>query len=497
MRTKNYDYFRDKSGSVTIFAVVTFAFLMTFTGLIFDVGRIFNLHSQAQAYADEVALAAAAELDGESGAIQRAIRAAVGDGQRDSIIDSGFRLTLSGDSAVTIESLMFLSAISDDPAEPDTRQPLAGDNVLCTYEAGATTCDGITQADADGQVSFVLATTSVETENFILFPIAGALAPGMIDQASVQPQALAGFTREICNYPPMVICNPTENAAGGGEFTANAGQQILLQTKGSGGSTWAPGDFGFLDLGQLGDNGCTGGGANYLRCILATLNPNTSCTSATVDFEPGNKESVDAGFNVRFDLFDPPFQNDKGNTNFPPAPNIIKGKLFNGCKTNPENTNDPQTVGFPKDLDVSVANRIGSGVTRAQIEQYWDDNHGSGGASLDIDIDTRYEAYLEEVNTSQIPDESSSGGENGNPTCSTVPPGVNRRKMIVAVVNCKEHGVTGSETNVPVIDFMEMFLTNFIDTGGVEDGNIYAEVISVVTPGGLDGVLHEFPVLYR
>ncbi|MCK5384935.1 MAG: hypothetical protein KAJ29_05110 [Alphaproteobacteria bacterium] len=487
MRRRDYGYFRDECASVTIFAVVTFAFLMAFTGLVFDVGRIFNLHSQAQAYADEVALAAAAELDGESGSIQRAIRAVVGDGQRDSMIDSGFRLTLSGDNAVNIESLTFLSALAADPADPDTRQPLAGDTKLCTWTGGTSDCI----ADDDAQAAFVLATTSIETEDFHLFPIAGAFVPNMIDQASVQPQALAGFIREVCNIPPMAICNPDEDPGGGGGFTARPGQQILLQAQGGGGATWTPGNFGFLDLTGLGENECSGGGANYLRCILGLVNPNTQCLSADVDFSPGNTNSADVGINVRFDIYDTPLQTEFNNPSFASDENVIKGALFTNCKTTPKNSDDPQTVPLPNDIDISVDNRIGDGVTLEQLDDYWAANHN--GAVRPAEVTTRYEAYQYEI-ANTIPDESATLGEDGNPTCSSSPL-ADRRRIVVAAVNCIEHGViNGNESGIPVTTFIEMFITNYVNP---DDHNIYAEVISVVEPGSDDGVLHEFPVLYR
>lgn len=70
--------------------------------------------------------------------------------------------------------------------------------------------------------------------------------------------------------------------------------------------------------------------------------------------------------------------------------------------------------------------------------------------------------------------------------------------MVVAVINCIEHSVKGSASDIPVVEFMEMFLTEPAgDPLDPSNHDIYAEVISVVKPGGQDGVLHEFPVLYR
>lgn len=492
-------YCRRENGSVTVFVVIMFAFLMAFGGMIFDVARVFNLHSQSQAYADTVALAAAAELDGEAGSLQRAIRAATGDTQRAALLGQGDRLTLSGDNSIGIESIIFLESITDDPA-PNIRSPVPDDQVLCTYivaDEELTCVDGIDQAEADGLANYVLVNTTVEEENFILFPIAAAFIPGSMESASVQPQAIAGFTREICNFPPMAICNPYENTTApyGGDFTVIPGQQILLQTQGASAS-WAPGDFGFLDLSEVGPNGCTGGGADYLRCVLGALNPNTACTSATVDMSPGQTTSADAGLNVRFGIYDPPLQNETSNPNFAPDINVTKGYRHNNnqCRLNQLTATNSQTMGLPRDRDVSVTKRIGSGVNQTDLATYWSTNHN--GASLPTGVDTRYKAYLKEIETG-IPNKSSTGGENGNPTCGPAAQ-PDRRRIIVATMNCMEHNVKGSSNNVPVIKFIEMFLTEEAgDPVANSEHDIYAEVIGVVEPGGHDGVLHEYPVLYR
>lgn len=492
------DYKRDEEGAVTIFIVIMFAFLLGLAGLVFDVGRIYNVHSQAQAYVDEVALAAAAELDGEAGSLQRAIRAAVGDTQRNALLDPGFRLSLSNDNAVNVESLVFLASIANDPP-PESRSPVAGDTVLCTLLAGQSPADAGCPADADGRAAFVLINATTETEDFLLFPIARAFVPAVITEASVAPQALAGFTREVCNIPPMAICNPQEASTGGGGFTAIPGQQILLQTQGAN-SAWAPGDFGFLDLSEMGPNGCSGGGANFLRCVLGALNPNTACVSAEVDMNPGQVTSADVGFNIRFDIFESPFQGEKSNPNFAPDLNVTKGALNNQCRLDKMNA-DPaasQTVPMPRDPGISVTNRIGSGVALTDLQNYWATNNPTlNGGLLPASVTTRYEAYLYE-NAYGIPNKSATGGENGNPTCSTVGGIPDRRRMVVAVINCIEHSVKGSASDIPVVEFMEMFLTEPAgDPLDPSNHDIYAEVISVVKPGGQDGVLHEFPVLYR
>ncbi len=70
---------RDERGTVAIQALIFSILLFGTTGLVLDAGRVYAMHSQMQAYADQVALAAANELDGHDDAIERAGLAAFGE----------------------------------------------------------------------------------------------------------------------------------------------------------------------------------------------------------------------------------------------------------------------------------------------------------------------------------------------------------------------------------------------------------------------------------
>ena len=91
----------------------------------------------------------------------------------------------------------------------------------------------------------------------------------------------------------------------------------------------------------------------------------------------------------------------------------------------------------------------------------------------------------------------------GKPVCSQVqgPPNYgsgqvpggstpDRRRLSVAVVNCIQSNVSGSSTNVPVKDWLEVFLVEpSISRGNggssvTNAGDVYAEVIGETTAGG-------------
>lgn len=514
-------FVRNENGAVTVLVVIFFVLMIGFTGIVIDVGRIMNIHSQANSYVDRVALAAAAELDAEAGAMQRAVDTGIGGAQ---IIPTGFRLSLSGDNDIGIARMVFFSAITDDDMDPFARSPLAGDSVLCEWTSGGgidCSASGLDEDEADRQASFVLIEASTETENFIMFPIAAALAPGLATQASVAPQALAGFRQEVCDIPPLAICNPNE-AFGSTDFTPVPGTQILLKTKGPG-AAWAAGNFGFLQLpAGSGAPNCSGppNSANFQRCVLGLVNPNTRCISARVDTSPGQRQTVHVGLNTMFDIYDPPLQNNSGQNiaAFQPSANVTKGFTFNNCRTNPGNSIDQSadTVPLPRDTcfgppntctigdpnDVSNSGRIGTGMLNNELSEYWMQNHG---APLPADVTTRFEAYRFELDNDMVVDNPPKD-EDGSPTCSPFDgidnPVRDRRVLITAVINCQEHGVSGSSTDIPVEGFMNMFITEPIGfdedvVPGSESGDIWGEVVSAVEPGTDDGILHEFPVLYR
>lgn len=508
-------YRKNETGAVTVFIVIMFAFLLTFSGLVFDVGRIFNIYTQSQSYVDAVAVTAAVELDGQSGAIQRAIRAAVGDTQHGALLGAGSRLSLSGDKSVNVQSLVFMESIAEDPV-PGTRSPVAGDVVLCTYAAGSLSCaGGLTQAAADLRAHFLLVNATTETENFILFPIAAALMPDIKKQASVAPQALAGFTSSLCNFTPLSVCNPYESqtAPYGGSYIPIVGQQILLKMQGAG-AQWGPGDFGLLqpDAGA-GGPACSGsGGASYMRCVLATTTPNTQCTpsSDTVDVEPGQKTGpVQDGFNVRFDIYRSPLNSN--DLNFPPSANVTKGRLIkcSNAQLSAPPSGAGRTVALPRDSCFQNVNtcsgtvtcnggRFGNGVKVSQLKTYWTTNHGG---TLPAGLKTRYDVYRYEIDNHLIPNKSGLNpkGENGNPTCSSAPPvssdTLDRRILTVAVINCLQNQIKGNTNGVPVTAFARMFMTEPV--GLCVSDDLYAEILSAAPPSNIGSVLHQHPVLHR
>ncbi len=262
-------FLAEESGAYTIFAVIGFAMLMVFVGLVIDTGRVMNIHSQASSYADRVALAAATELDGRPGALNRALAAA-------RAVPDGDRLTLSGnDRAVGFERLVFMSRLGSDPNNPDTRTPKSGDVVTRRWSDDDGFNGGVGRTRADSESRYLMVETTRETENYLFFAMVGRLAPGM-EGATVAPQAVAAHQRQMCNTAPLMICNPAERNQRGAVFRSAVGEQIALNLQGGiqGGFNWNYNNYSLLRV----DSTALGIPLNIsLRNLIGRPNPGTAC----------------------------------------------------------------------------------------------------------------------------------------------------------------------------------------------------------------------------
>jgi Flp pilus assembly protein TadG len=253
---------RNSDGGVTIFAVIAFSMLLVMIGLVFDVGRVMNVHSEAGSYADRAALAAAAELDGRPCAVVRAVAAVTGDDGNgcnyDRIVPRGRRLTLSGDSFVSVQRMTFYSSWPLDPSPTVTARWTRGDTVRFTASQGT----------ANRTSRYVMVETTQETEQFLFFSMFGSAT----SSATVAPRAIAGFERRVCNSTPLMICNPDESSP----FNAQAGRDINnLRLHYTGG--WGRGQFALLDVANR--------SPNALENYMESSNPDTQCYARRVSVE--------------------------------------------------------------------------------------------------------------------------------------------------------------------------------------------------------------------
>ncbi len=101
--------------------------LLGSTGLVLDAGRVYTQHSQLQAYSDQMAIAAANELDGQPDSIERAVKAVFGrDGEPPFL-----RKVVPEYGEFQVASIAFFAVMLDsDAPQSDMTEAFPGSNML-------------------------------------------------------------------------------------------------------------------------------------------------------------------------------------------------------------------------------------------------------------------------------------------------------------------------------------------------------------------------------
>ncbi|WP_114284101.1 TadE/TadG family type IV pilus assembly protein [Candidatus Halocynthiibacter alkanivorans] len=451
----------------TILAVWAVAFVAIFgiVALSFDLGRVSIVRTELQSYADNVALAAAGELDGRADAITRATAAAANLISDSETFGNG-DTTLSGGGDYT------LTFLEDLPAS----------------DTGAITATTVDPAKAGYAMVVVNASIIDLTFSAAFSALTGN--PGLDNTANAY--AVAGMTQYACDVTPLMFCLPTPTP-GNPTFKANAhiGEMIRMRSGGAG-AAWGPGDFGFLDPGKIlvDDEGpCAGkNGVQLDACLIGAIGSITQCFAQNgVDTEPGQKVGIeDAIFNVRFDIYKAIMNGKKNNPIYAPAPNVIKGIVPSGggsCIGNNEAVS-PDTLGLPRDscFAAGTCSRYGDGNWAAGRVAYVAMNYA--GVDPFPAANTRWQYYLAEIGAANLigPNEPILSGlaETGRAQCSSNQSNnPERRIVIAAAIDCNANPINGAEVGVPVEEFFKLFLTEPVGQDGATPPNvdIWAEIV--------------------
>jgi uncharacterized membrane protein len=222
-RTRNIkELAKANEGTILAFWGVSFAVLFGIVAMSFDMGRIGITQSELQSYADNVALAAAGELDGGATAITRA-QAAAANMIADTETFGNGNNVLAGATDYTLVFLSDLPACDSFTTCPPT--------AVTTNPADAIYA-WVTVANHNVDLTFAAAFSA----------LTGAGSPAN----TVSARAIAGFTGYACDITPLFFCLPSPTYSA----NANIGSVIELRA-GKQGAAWAPGDFGFLDLSSI------------------------------------------------------------------------------------------------------------------------------------------------------------------------------------------------------------------------------------------------------
>lgn len=535
---------RDTKGAVAPTVALSLFMLIAAGGVAFDYARLASMDTELQQAADQAALAAASQLTGDGGACARAARAA--------------GAAVNGTAAMVVNRTLLANDSSSDGVKVTTSS--GEDELQCnatgnirfyqSYSVDATTgAVTKTPATSDSNAKFVEVRANPRTAYFTLTPVVGAFSSG-----PVVAIALASLGEAYCKVPPVMICNPQETGTNlTFDFTGLVGAGLSLVSVGSGSGSWAPGNFGYLDMPGL-SNGAPG-----LREGLGWGVPPTNCIAANgLNTKPGATVDVVDSLNTRFDIYDGTACAPGGTC--PAAINSVKdvvrsvnaGTSGNACKmhnsgwglptgyygeTTPmtnavlPTTTTPSAMGHPRDIchavsanGVCAGGRVGDGIwdrdayfrtnyVRADGSR-WTGGTGPGSWRANTGLPanaTRYAVYVWEMANrfaltgatvdgvrvlAATPPTATGSAKiaTGEPVCSpaqgygagTVPgPSTpDRRKISVAIVNCRAQSVNGSSTGLQTVGFLDAFLVEpSIARSRSSRGDVYVEVVGASTTG--------------
>ena len=506
----------DRSAAVAPTVALSLFMLIGIGGVAFDYTRMVSLDTELQNAADQAALAAATQLDGEAGACARAAAAAA------ALVANQ---TLMANETASARAITVANESACD-ATGSIRFYQSYNQATDTFGPEATT-------DALAKVVFV--SVNPRQAFYALTPIVGVMSSG-----SIAAEATASLGSAMCKVPPVMMCNPDE-PDGNGDVTYDfnpargAGLRLVIDDPD------APGNFGFLRIDAA--------GAREVAMQLGYDNPPGGCISSSggVETQPGNMISVRAAFNTRFDI------SENGSTTCPgggicsPSINTRKDLVRStgcGLTTNtgqphwhealfpyrgradqlPLSTSNPmdatrtypEVMGYPRDLchamsvDGNCAPNTGNAIVGDgawDIDAYFQVNYGwdsirwkteTGLATTPAEAAevSRYDVYRWEIaNPSMVTaTQAMSGGFNAHnsPVCrapgidpTSTPPRPDRRRISVAVVNCEAQNLAGHRVPVSVRKWIDVFLVEpaIARPDRTRNGDIYVEVIEVASSG--------------
>lgn len=261
---------KEEEGAVAPIVALSLIGLIAVGGLAFDYARLATLDTELQSAADQAALAAASQLDGEVGACARAVTAA-----REVISNETRQANDGGGLAVGIED----SSVCDADGIGITDSLSA--SIRFFEDKGADV-----PAEDVSNANFVEVLVDSRRVFYALTPIVGALSSG-----DLAARARAGLGTALCKVPPLMICPPTGTTVDW-DSLRGVGVRAVSQS----GPNWAPGAFGYIGPQD----------ANSTQIGLAFENPVFQCQEITGEqsVSTGAPAPAITALNTRFDIYE-------------------------------------------------------------------------------------------------------------------------------------------------------------------------------------------------
>jgi len=496
VRTRIFQAFwADESGAIgPLYAIVIFM-LIGLAGVGFDYSRLMAMDSELQNAADQAALAAATQLNGQTDAMNVAMAAA--------------NATFATAASDYVNETRFSNV--DDDGDGDTR-PITQLTFTfwSDYDHEDDEPEGLLDPATDDGEDARVVEVSVNGRQvfFALTPVIGAISSG-----DISASAMATLEQATCDVVPMMFCAPNPDF---GLDPADIGNGMRLHMLPNATDAFTPGNFGFLDVEYD-----TQGNPNR------RLGLNTQggvCVGGIVETDPGDRAAEVPPFNTRFERYENSANGlncDQSAGHFCAAQNVRQNRVqrqpFTNkatstwpCSATPTN-NDPWVDmpegGYPKEACIAAGTcNFGDGVTDADWTPYMDRNHpGTSAAAVPAEdsVATRWEMYQWERDgnrtsptkvSADTPTQRANGKWDGVNYCSYPAPksasnvftpdaGLNqkdRRVLTVAAVDCT--GLNGREP-VKILRWVDIFLVDSANTSGA-DKEFMAELIGPAKPPG-------------
>lgn len=485
MTTSRFGRFlHDQRGAVAATYALALPALIMVGGVGFDYGRMVSMDSELQNAADQAALAAVTQLDGEAGARVKASEAAR------TWISNASLMAQGADHAIAVSDAKVV--FWQDKAKTDL-------------------------ATSDADARFVEVTVDPRALTYALTPIMGAFGPVL------DARAMAGLGSAVCKVPPLFMCNPAEVNAIGADFPVSTllGAGIKLVA----GAPNVPGNFGFLD---------TNGGGNSTPALAMALgwdNVPADCSSVDeIGLKPGQRAVVFGAFNTRFDISENGANTCPSGGNCSAAANTRKDLVRkNQCGTNGANgwqegsvpyrptsatvpiaAPYPSIMGYPRDMCHAISydgSCTYSGLGQSTIgnaawdrDAYFRVNFGyttpaawqsATGLGANATRNAVYKWELADPAT-RMAQQNAPGGTKAYsaPVCRAAATGTDRRTVAMAVVNCRDQAtkISGND-KVTVLKYVEVFLVEPAYNRGAgaakrtTDDQVYVEVVREIKEG--------------
>ncbi|TIT89510.1 MAG: hypothetical protein E5W41_02020, partial [Mesorhizobium sp.] len=296
-------FWHDQGGIALILVAIMLPAIVGLSVLAIDMSRANNLHNDLQKGSDAMALAAAAELDGRADSITRADRALA------NLVTNHYRF--SGPTGV--DQVLQAAGV--------TRRYLR--SLPASDILPITSANIITDEVAGALEARYIEVTATPVGFWSMFPISFISGNTSDNSFNVGSVSVAGFTRGVCDFTPVYICNPYEGS-GDTIYSVAADptkRRRLIELRQQGGNTAqnSPGNYGFL---QPPDGT---GGANAIRDMIAKTKSAACYNSRGVLLRPGFIATVRDALNVRFDVYNGSMNGNKNNADYAPGENVRKG----------------------------------------------------------------------------------------------------------------------------------------------------------------------------